>query len=222
MIFRAFVVTAAVITGVGTIVQIVHFVSGDGHLHGLVHLFDFDGEANIPAYYSALLLLYFTFVLRNLARLDEPIRKRAWNLLAAGTLFLSVDEAVAIHERMLNQLEHMLRHRHAGHTHLIIGTGLALAGIVVVSWLFRWGKGLSAHPRRILFAGALIYVGGAYGLDTVGAWYKGRIGPDALYVTVTTIEESLETAGMLFALFAFLLLLEEARARINSSPATSS
>ncbi len=64
-------------------------------VYGLVPLFDFYEEHNIPTYFSSLNLLLTAALLFLTARLESvrnPFNMRAWQVLALGFAFMSIDE----------------------------------------------------------------------------------------------------------------------------------
>lgn len=96
----------------GTYLAGLVLVFGLGHdrLLGLIPLFNLDGQGNVPAVYSALLLLCSAL----LTVIAVASRKRAawgvphWFGLAVVFLFLAVDEALSLHERLTEPLRSAL------------------------------------------------------------------------------------------------------------------
>ncbi len=99
--FSLVILALTIVHGVG---QFSRFYLDDGYLHGLVPMFSFGSEHNVPAYYSALTVLFCALLLAIIATIE---RKREasgagyWWGLAAIFLFLALDEALALHERII-------------------------------------------------------------------------------------------------------------------------
>lgn len=71
------------------------YYAGNDVVFGLVPLFDFYEEQNVPTYASSLNLLLTSVLLFVIARLAREARHKdvyAWRILGAGFLFMSVDE----------------------------------------------------------------------------------------------------------------------------------
>ena len=72
-------------------------------LKQFVRLFQLDGEANIPAWFSSSLLLQISLLLAIIAYAKKKIKAPYyyhWALLSLIFLLLSIDEASEIHERL--------------------------------------------------------------------------------------------------------------------------
>lgn len=88
--------------GAGCLLVLAHcmamglkYYAGNDIAFGLVPLFDFYEEGNVPTYASSLNLLLTSGLLFVIARLAREAGHRdvvAWRVLAAGFLFMSVDE----------------------------------------------------------------------------------------------------------------------------------
>ena len=70
------------------------YYAGKDFVFGLVPLFDFYEEGNLPTYFSSLNLLLTAILLYAIARLTPHSGKNghAWRILAAGFVFMSLDE----------------------------------------------------------------------------------------------------------------------------------
>lgn len=178
---------------------------GHDHVYGLVALFDFDTEMNVPSLFSALMLLACSGVLVRLATDgSSPVELRlGWWGLALVFLFLAVDETFSLHEETIRPLR----------------TGLHTSGLLYFAWvipygaaalllLLTYGRFLQRLPRRtaaLCVAAGAVFVSGAIGIEMLGGWYYERHGPDhALYGLLYTGEELLEMLGVALFLYALL------------------
>lgn len=184
-------------------------LKGVEYLFGIVPLFDFDAEANVPTLYATILLFSCSAVLAVIGRWKRTSADRYhrhWAGLSAIFLFLGLDEILVIHEKF-SQLEAVLPSDGVLHFPWVIVYG-PIALVIGLLYL----RFLAALPRwtagRFVLAGAL-YVGGAVGMELIGApmWAAGTEG-GALYAGVATAEELFEFLGTIVFLWALLAYLE--------------
>jgi len=178
---------------------------------------DLDEEKTVPAAFSALLLLATGVVGAEAGRLARQRDRAGLFILAAMVVFLAVDEAFVIHER-LERLTHV-------QWHVLY---LPVAAAVGVGW---WLTLLLARRER---AGTWLLLGGA------ACWLASQVlehfslGGDASvsyaeylqrsmetdYRIMIVAEEALEMVGSLLFLLAFLLLVQRLlHSRRRPSPA---
>jgi hypothetical protein len=167
--------------------------------------FDVNGEGNIPALFSSLTLLFSAALLGVIARSKREAGDtyaRHWFCLALIFLFLSVDEAVSLHE-------------FAGHLWgLVVDTSSERAqygwlvpyGILMCVFLLAYLKFLGALPRRtrrLFVVSGLVFVAGAWG----GVLLAGGIVPPGtggalVRVVLYSVEEFMEMAGIVVFIYA--------------------
>jgi hypothetical protein len=180
----------------------------------LVKLFDLDREFSLPTWYSIILLALSSVMLALIAwtarRSGESMWKY-WSVLAAVFVALSIDEQVMAHESIGE----------------IVGEALNVGGLFFFAWVIPGAivtalfglafipflRYLPSRTRMMFLLAAVLYVGGALGMETMSGIVASRHGIDNLtYATISSIEESLEILGMSCFLFA---LIGEARRRIT-------
>ncbi len=159
-------------------------------------------EWNLPTWFSSVLLFSCGAVLAAIAASKRSARApyaRHWWVLAAGFIYISLDEAVQIHEHAGGWVD-------AGgilYFDWVIPASI-LIGILSVSYL-----GFLAHLPRIVrwrfVAAGLLYVGGAVGMELPLGWWMDRAGSDNLtYALIDWVEESLEMIGVSVFLHALI------------------
>lgn len=185
---------------------------------GLIRMFDLNMEGNVPSTYSTLLLLFAAALLygigmakrqesKSTAGSSEDIENkyyRYWKALAIIFLFLAIDEAGSIHELTIEPLRKWFSL--GGYFHFAwVVPATILVGIFVIMYI----PFLLYLPRRFaalfMFSGA-VYVSGALGMEMVGAkYFSTHHGVhDANYLAITTVEETLEMAGVIVFIYALL------------------
>lgn len=195
-----------------------HYKLGGGSdpvLLKLVDKFDLDGEGrNFPTWFQSSIMLFCSFLLAVISfirREVKGIHYRVWQFMALVFFYLSLDETVCIHEQATLPLRHLL------HAEGILYFSWVIPAAVAVLMFFAFTinllRDLPARVRWQFIAAGAIYISGAIVMEMIGAKYyelhiarEGGIGEviDWTYAILTTIEESLESTGLI--LFAFSLL----------------
>ncbi|WP_303449626.1 hypothetical protein [Colwellia sp. 1_MG-2023] len=181
------------------------FVFDHDYVFGIIGLFDFNTEKNIPTFYSSialiiasLLLLFITSIQKN-----ENLPFILWGILSFIFLFLSIDEISSIHEKLNTPIKNTVDATGLFYFAWVIPYGLALIAFAV-SYL----KFLLVLPKRIMWLFILsgsTFVLGAIGFEMLGGWQAEQNGNRGLlYAIFYTFEELLEMLGV--ALFIYTLL----------------
>lgn len=196
-------VVAATIYGLGYAREVYGLARGIGQGELGLQWINVNAEAALGSWFSSILLL-LTALLMLWAFLGERAAGRrngaGWLVLALGFVYLSLDEAIGIHEAFsrlgagLTDIWPPFAHR---------WTIIGLPAVIVVGLLFI--PFLRALPRRttwrLLLAG-FVYVGGAVGTEMLNAVVIAEQAGYALYVILGCVEETLEVVGTLLAIWA--------------------
>ncbi len=178
---------------------------GHGYAYGLVPLFDFGAEKNIPTLYSSFAIIIASMLLLviTLMHKKQGTSWLPWAGLAVIFLFLSIDEIASIHERLGGPVRETLDTSGLLYFAWVIPYGVAL-GIFVIAYL----KFLIDLPRKtmVLFvASGSIFVLGAIGFELLGGRHFELYGREnIMYSVYYTCEEFLEMLGI--AVFIYTLL----------------
>jgi hypothetical protein len=170
-----------------------------GRLLGLAWMFDLDGEGTVPAWFSSVTLCLPAVLLAIIGWVERRRRApHAWYWLFLAVVFagLSLDEAVALHELSVVPLRAALHTSGVLHFAWVIpGAGfVAVMGIVC----FRFIRTLPVPTRRGMLIAALLYVGGALGLELVGGALTAANLKDSVFYSLEVLaEETLEMTGLL-------------------------
>lgn len=175
-------------------------------LSELVRLFNINRESSIPTWYASSLLLICAILLGLIAHikfLRQESHRRYWAGLALIFLYLSIDEAAEIHERLTEPLQ----------------TAFNTSGPLYFAWMvvfiplvvifgvvyFRFWLNLESRIRKLFLLAGVIYIGGAVGVEMIGSnlWYADG-GTSLFYSTIGTIEEFLEMLGAATLIYTLL------------------
>jgi hypothetical protein len=174
-------------------------------------LFDVNTEATVPTWYSAALLLAVAGVCGLLVVASAATGRvdgRRWAVLGVVFVGMSLDEAVALHERLGSGVTDTLDVGATGalrHPWVVAGALLAAALAVVATWAV---VTLPGRLRRWVALGLGIYVGGALGLEALSGVVLDAVGDGLAYAALTWAEEGAEMVGALVVCCALLAALD--------------
>lgn len=187
------------------------FYFNDNNINWLFNLFNIRTEGNMAAYYSSMTLLMASFLLAfiSLFRKIHGLSHSLWLILSIIFLYLSIDEAVQLHERV----------------EIIMDNNFDLTGYLSWAWVIPYGllfiifaavyyiKFLPQLPRNIywlfIISGA-IFVTGAIGVEMIGAKnYHSENSSEIINAICYSIEEFLEMLGIALFIYALLLYIKE-------------
>ena len=181
---------------------------GYGTVKGLVPMFNFNTEKNVPTFYSTI-ALFISAVLLWLIAISHKRRGNSyllWGGLAFIFLFLSIDEFVSIHEKLIKPLRASL-----GTSGVFSYAWVIPYGIAVVILFIVYLKFLFQLPRKIMYLFILsgsLFVMGAIGFEMISALQFQTVGSNnVLYGVYYTFEELLEMLGVVIFIYTLLLYI---------------
>ncbi len=174
----------------------------------LVKFFYIDLELNAPAFFSMLLLLFAALLLAVIALLKSKQNasyKLQWAILSFGFLVMAFDETVAVHERLIEPMRAILGEANLG----VLYYAWVVPAIVLVLFLalffVKFWLRLPAKTRLYFLIAASLYIGAAIGLELAEGKHSEIYGMENLtYITLATVEEGLEMAGIIVFIWALL------------------
>ena len=181
-------------------------------------LFDLNGEANIPSWYSCLLwqiaaLRAFVLSRTDFGRTGGVPNRFFWIGLAATALLLSLDEAAQIHE-MIGAIADRYGMLLPVYSWIPFGTAFAVLLAVAFG---RFILGLQHVVALTILASGFIFVLGAIGFESLGALVElGSLGDFPLGITwdqAVGLEEMCEMLGII--LFGFALALQRMKTNVR-------
>lgn len=172
--------------------------------------FDLNSENSLPAWYSASLWLFAAFLATSVGAKSRSLNDRIlWRCLAAVFAFLSLDEAIAIHERIGSVMAHWIKL--SGYFHYV----WVLYGILLVFLLTAvFGRFVWSLPRPVslsFLAAGVVFLSGALGFEMIGAAVESgqRDFPVGLnWRTLIALEELAEMLGVTTLIFGLLMALK--------------
>lgn len=188
-------------------------------LTSLINLFSVDLENSVPTWFSSQVLflcaavLYLIFAAK---RTSTERFTRLWLGLTVIFLAFSVDEIVSFHEGVIG---------------IALQNAFDLSGILYFGWVvpaaafvlffaviyLRLFLNLPPRTRWLFLLAALLYVGGALGVELVGGYYFDLYGGEnVVYAGITTVEETMEMVGAVLFLYALVDYLKTLRSPLLS------
>jgi hypothetical protein len=166
----------------------------------LVYFFDASLEYNIPALFSTLILFISSillFIIYFISRQKNQKHLKFWLLLGFIFLFLSVDEATAIHERF---------NKFSGYPDYAWTWILPYGVFVVVGaiFFFRFLFSLASKARKLFIIAGSVYVFATMGFEPIEGYFISAYGPSYKYFLLCAVEEFLEMAGIILFIYALL------------------
>lgn len=207
----------AVVVVLGLIGQIIRYTTGHAWVYGFVPKTNLNGEANIPAYFSSIILLAASALLAVIGvthKTSGAVYWRHWVGLALIFLWLSLDEAAALHELATEPLQAALGTRGIFFYAWVIPALGLLAVFAVSFWRFYFH--LPLDTRRRFTIAAVLYLGGGLGIEFIEAALADARGEgDFIYVLLVAAEEMIEMAGVIVFIDALLRYIIEHRPRVG-------
>jgi hypothetical protein len=165
-----------------------------------------DGEGNLPAWYSACLLLLCSILLTAIASAERQRQSRyavGWLVLALIFLFLSLDETAQLHELSIAPLQDTFSASGFLLYAWIVPAGICVALFVLGYWRFL--VNLPPRTRRLFLLAGALFVGGALAVESVSGQEVSLHGEQTLtYHLIVTLEESFEMGGIVLFIYALL------------------
>ncbi|MCY7377675.1 MAG: hypothetical protein LH472_17085 [Pyrinomonadaceae bacterium] len=177
-------------------------------VHKLVKFFYVELELNAPAFFSMLLLLFASLLLTVITvhkRKQKAAHLLEWTILSGGFLLMAFDEIAAIHERLIEPMRAIMGEQNLGFLYFAwVVPAIVLVTVLALFFLkFLWS--LPMKTRLSFLIAATLYLGGAVGFELLEGKYSEIHGRENLiYITMTTVEETLEMVGTIVFIRALL------------------
>ena len=182
------------------------------------HYFNFNSESNFPTLFSAFILLFASLLLWIIYQLTEPGNRyrRRWILLSAIFLFLSLDEAVRIHEQIEILTRRIFTNDMSGFLKMTWTIPYVLFALTIAVYNYRFVLQLPNLIRKKFLLSGGLYVLAAAGTESLeGYLMQSTAGNRNVLITTITIQEFFEMASIILFISALLDYLSMKFKNIN-------
>lgn len=208
---------------VGNLVSIYLVSSGKNNLSltfwYIAWYFDFNGEANFPAYFSTIILMLaalLNYLLYLHSKKEKNAESKYWLVLAFIFTFLSIDENVQFHEAIAKHLTPALPTDLNG---FIIWSWVVPYSIFVLAfaaYFFKFILNLPLKTKKMIILSGVIFVFGALGLEFFEGYFYKLYGLDHIINKVLyCIEELFEMWGIILFIYALLDYITFKKVHLN-------
>lgn len=193
------------------------YIAGHPSVYGFVEKFYLSSEGNIPTYFSAIILLISSILLKIIALFKKNKNDTfsvKWSILSIIFLYLSIDEAANIHELTTLPLRRIFYLKGVFYYSWVI-IGIVFILIFSISY-YKFLFSLPSKTKYQFLLAAAIYIGGAIGIEMLGGNYHYiNQGNNLTYGLITTLEESFEIIGIIIFINALLRYIETNIINVN-------
>ncbi|MDO6391617.1 multidrug transporter [Pontibacter sp. BT731] len=191
-----------------------------------MYYFTFNGESNIPAFFSSVMLLAASGLLFLLHRQQKITPQesytRHWFVLGCIFLFMAIDENTQIHERVADFVRPRLATDLSGMLHWAWVVPYSVLTLAVVAYFIGFVLRLPNHTRNLILLSGALFVAGALGLEFFEGYLYKRYGIDHLYNRILyCLEELMEMSGVALFIYALLDYLARYGTQIMIAPKDS-
>jgi hypothetical protein len=205
--------TALILIIISVTCRLVYNDSMHDYLKRILEYFYVDQEQNIPTFFSSFLLLLSSAILAIIAKLEKDNRSTSalkWMVLSICFLYLSIDESVSLHEKLIFPMRNMLPGKLS---HGIFYYTWVIPGMIFILFFAAFFADfiLKLNPKiRFYFiTSAIIYVSGGLGLELIGGYLYELNQRTIGYSMLTTVEEGMEMAGIIVFIYGLLIYISE-------------
>ena len=174
-------------------------------IQSICKFFDFNEEFNLPSLYSSAILLISALLLRIIYNTIKS-GKLAWLILSFTFLFLSLDELLSLHERIIPFTRNLLNLSGYFYFAWVVPYSIitAIIGFLYIPFLMRLPK----KVRYLFITSGFIFVLGAVGIEAISARQFETFGGNTFeYFFYYTLEECLEIIGISLFIVSLLYYL---------------
>ena len=180
----------------------------------LMHSFYTDAESNIPTYFNTIILFIPAILFAAIGAWKFSIKdkfKFHWIGLSLIFLYLSMDEAAILHEKLINPMRDLFNYERFGG---IFYFAWVVPGIIAVLFFMlaylRFFLHLENKYKMLFFLSLGLYVGGIIGGEMLSGHFAGTIGfKNFTYAAYTSMEESLEWLGCSLFIYSLLTYIQQ-------------
>lgn len=205
---RRLLVGVLFLTVVSVAIQICKYVFN--YRAGWMAMFNLDREWNFPTFYSASMLAFCAVLLRAIAvgkKMQSDRYYRHWQILSIIFWILAIDEVLSIHEILIvPDLAKALKLPWFLHSMWVIPGTIVVIIFAKQYWKFTFH--LPKQSRYHFILAAIVYIGGALGMEMVGSYIAESQGQQHLtYALIANLEEVMEMLGTIVFIYGLLFYI---------------
>jgi len=185
-----------------------HYLNSFFNIYG--RLFDLNKEANIPTWFSSLILFISSCLLFFISyyKGKNDSNQKYWKVLTFIFLYLSIDELASIHEDFNNPVRSLLHLGGIFYWSWIVPAILIL--VILFFYFFRFLLSLPKNTRNLFLLSAIIFISGAVGLEMIGGLlYSMDMNNSIPHRIETFFEEVMEMTGVLIFIYSLLKYIKK-------------
>jgi hypothetical protein len=170
-----------------------------------IKLFDFNLEANLPTYFSSLLLLANGILLALIGCRYKALGQKFWYWygLSAIFIFLALDEMIQIHEQLRAPMTALFDT--SGLLYFAWFIPYLVITILIALAYFKFMMRLPKQILKLFILAGVLFVSGAVGLEAISGMHAETHGEQNLtYALMYTVEELLEMLGAIVFMYALI------------------
>lgn len=171
----------------------------------LIKLFDFNLEANLPTYFSSLILLCNGVLLALIGSRYKAIGEKFWHWfgLAFIFFFLALDEMIQIHEQLRGPMETLFNTSGLLYFAWFIPY-IAITVVIAIAY-FKFMMRLPKSILKLFILAGVLYISGAAVMEAISGMHAEKHGEKTFtYALMYTFEELLEMSGAVVFLYGLL------------------
>ncbi|MHB1002128.1 MAG: hypothetical protein ACYC27_23045 [Armatimonadota bacterium] len=203
-IAKNLMIIVLVLSALSLTIQLIRVFTGHGRLFGLGSLFNTGTESNIPTWYSTMSLMFSSVLLWIIAIVEKERRNRFarhWKYLSYIFLYLSLDEACMLHERLGDLTSSIFQGTPLSKIGWVAPFGIIV--IIIGLSFIQFIRSLPAPTKKLFILSGVMYAGGAAVLEVInGLWRMGHEGFTLFSALETSAEELLEMSGIVLFIYA--------------------
>ncbi|WP_296381470.1 hypothetical protein [Winogradskyella sp.] len=182
----------------------------------LIKLLDFNLEANLPTYFSSLVLLFNGFILALIGKSHKTLGEKFWHWfgLAFIFVFLALDEMIQIHEQLRAPMEALFNTSGILYFAWFIPY-IAIMLIIVIAY-FKFMMRLPKSILKLFILAGVLFVSGAVVMEAISGMHAEKHGEETMtYAMMYSFEELLEMSGAIIFMYALISYIELKFKKVN-------
>lgn len=180
----------------------------------LMKSFYTDAESNVPTYFNTILLFIAALLAALIAAWKHSEKDHFrihWLGLSLVFLYLSMDEAAVLHEKLIDPMRELFNYERFGGIFYFawVIPGMAAILAFMIAYL-RFFLNLDNKYKILFFLSLAVYIGGIIGGEMLSGHFAGTIGfKNFTYAAYTSMEESLEWIGCSLLIYSLLAYMRQ-------------